>query len=79
MIIAIADIRIGDTIHAIRRERSRIYNNFVVGPVSEIYGNAIRIRCNAGTDIETEWTLWTKDWDFRLLFTAAEVAKIVVK
>jgi hypothetical protein len=60
--------QVGESIAARRLKESRIYNNTVVGPVIERWENAVRVRCNAGTDIETDFQLFFSDWSFQLLF-----------
>jgi hypothetical protein len=59
--------RIGDTVQAKRRRKSRLYHNLVVGPVIAVWRNAVRVKCNAGTDIETDFQLFFSDWTFRKL------------
>ena len=64
--------QVGDSVAARRRKQSNIYHNLVVGPVVEVWDNACRVRCNAGTDIESDFQLFFADWTFQLVFHATE-------
>jgi len=63
---------IGDSVVARRKVKSKIYASTIVGPVVDIWDNACRIVTNPNTEIEGDFKLYFKDWDFRPLFIPHE-------
>ena len=63
----VPELQIGDAIVATRKVKSKIYYNRVIGPVITVWDNACRVRCNAGTDVETDFQLFFSDWTFKVL------------
>lgn len=59
--------KIGDSIAARRRIKSKIYHNTVAGPVVETWENACHIVTNPGTEIEGSFRLYFTDWNFQYL------------
>ena len=58
---------IGDSVDAVRKVKSRIYANHIVGPVVDVWENACRILNNPGTNAEGDFRLFFNDWDFKFL------------
>jgi hypothetical protein len=57
----------GNQIAARRKVKSKIYHNLVIGPVYDVTDNAVYVHTNKGTDIETIWTLYDREWDYLIL------------
>ena len=65
--------QIGDSVDATRIEKSRIYENRIVGPVTQIWDNAclVAFRFGSHNDI-VEHRLYFSDWNFRFLHKTEE-------
>ena len=59
--------KVGDSVGARRKVKSKIYHNIVVGPVVDVWTNSCRVITNEGTDIEGEFRLYFSDWSFQFL------------
>jgi len=56
--------KVGHLVSAKRKKKSRIYTNFVCGPVVDVWTNACRVVTNKGTEIEGDFKLYFSVWDF---------------
>ena len=59
--------KIGDSISAKRKVKSKIYHNIVVGPVVDVWDNACRVVTNPGTEIEGDFRLHYNEWNIKHL------------
>lgn len=60
--------QIGHSVAARRKVQSTIYNNLIVGPVIEVWGNACRIATNQeDPEIAGDFQLFFSDWSFQFL------------
>ena len=64
--------KIGDSVAARRKPKSKLYHNLVIGPVVDVWDNACRVITNSGDDIEGDFRLCFNEWDFQFLHLTKE-------
>jgi len=60
--------KIGDSVYAKRKIKSKIYSNLVIGPIVDVWDNACRMLINKDTENERDCRLYFNEWEFTYLF-----------